>query len=90
MITTEIIQDASGTIDLIRTFSTENFKLLQNETGIVYGWEVIDAIVGYDENEHPYGRYTYTETNEKDTDIEFDDELTETKAALGVLGVTND
>ena len=90
MIETEIIQDASGTIDLIRTFSTENFKLLQNETGIVYGWEVIDTIVGYDENENPYGRYTYTETNEKDTDIEFDDELADAKAALGVLGVTND
>ena len=88
MIETEIIQDASGTIDLICAFSTENFKLLQNETGIVYGWEVIDAIVGYDENEYPYGRYTYTETNEKDTDIGFEDELSETKAALAVLRVS--
>lgn len=90
MIETEIIQDASGTIDLIHTFSTENNKLLQNETGVVYGWEVIDAIVGYGENEYPYGRYTYTETNEKDTDIEFEDELAETKAALAVLGVNNE
>ena len=90
MIETEIIQDLSGTIDLIHTFSTENNKLLQNETGIVYGWEVTDAIVGYDENEYPYGRYTYTETNEKDTDIEFADELEETKASLAVLGVNNE
>ena len=88
MIETEIIQDASGTIDLLHTFSTENNKLLQNETGTVYGWEVVDAIVGYDENEYPYGRYTYTETNEKDTDIEFEDELEETKASLAVLGVS--
>ena len=63
---TRVVKDESGQIDLCETFSTENFKLRQEETGIVYGSSVIDTIAGYDEQGKPYSRYTYTETDEKD------------------------
>ena len=60
------VKDTSGTIDLVDTYSTENFKLRQEETGEIYGASVIDVIAGYDEENIPYSRFTYTETNEKD------------------------
>ena len=60
----------SGTIDLVETYSTEKFKLKQEETGIVYGHSVIDVIAGYDEDDVPYSRFTYTETDEKDEEPE--------------------
>lgn len=52
------------------TYSTENFKLKQEETGIVYGSSVIDVIEGYDDDGKPFSRYTYTETDEKDEESE--------------------
>lgn len=58
--------DDIGTIDLVMTFSTLGYKLKQEETGQVYGKECIDVIAGYDENDKPYSRFTYTETDEKD------------------------
>ena len=67
---TRVVKDESGTIDLCETFSTENFKLRQVDTGIVYGSSVIDVIAGYDEQGKPYSRYTYEETDEKDEPIE--------------------
>lgn len=60
------VKDTSGTIDLVDTYSTENFKLLQTETGEIYGASVIDVIAGYDEENIPYSRFTYTETDEPD------------------------
>lgn len=48
------------------TYSTENFKLKQEETGIIYGSSVIDVIEGYDNNGVPYSRYAYIETEEED------------------------
>lgn len=60
------VTDESGIIDLCMTYSDESFKLKQEETGIVYGKECIDTIAGYDSENIPYSRYTYTETNEKD------------------------
>lgn len=65
MIIQRIIKDLSETIDLIETSSSEGFKLQQNETGLIYGSIVVDTIMGYNNNE-PYGKYTYTETDEKD------------------------
>lgn len=56
----------SDGVELVETFSTENFKLKQQETGVVYCSSVIDVIAGYNADEKPYSRYTYTETNEKD------------------------
>lgn len=52
------------------TYSTENFKLKQEETGIVYGSSVIDIIEGYYDDGKPYSRYTYAETDEKDEESE--------------------
>lgn len=68
MVDRKKVTDSSGTIDLCMTFSTEGFKLRQEETGIVYGKECIDTIEGYDENNKPFSRFTYTETDEKDED----------------------
>lgn len=61
--------DISGTVELVETYSDENYKLKQEETDRVYGSSVIDAIAGYDEENVPYSRYTYTETDEKDEPI---------------------
>lgn len=70
MIDREIAHFITNPNDLCRTFSTENFKLKQEETGIVYGSSVIDVIEGYDDDGKPYSRYTYTETDEKDEESE--------------------
>lgn len=70
MIICEYLAKRSDNVDLCKTFSTENFKLKQEETDIVYGSSVIDVIEGYDENGKPYSRYTYTETDEKDEESE--------------------
>ena len=61
--------DESGTIDLVETYSTRNLKLMQEETQTVYGHSVIDVIAGYDEDDVPYSRYHYTETDEPDEPI---------------------
>lgn len=70
MVDTRIVKDASDTFDLCETFSTENYKLRQVETGEVYGSSVIDVIKGYYEDGKPYSRFTYEETDEKDEVIE--------------------
>ena len=67
---TRVVKDESGTVDLCETYSTRKHKLLQVETDIVYGASVIDIIAGYDENNNPYSRYTYEETEEIDPDVE--------------------
>lgn len=51
-------------IKLVRTYSTDGYKLLQKETSILYSDSVIDIIEGYDNN-IPYSRFTYEETNEQ-------------------------
>ena len=66
MITTKVTRDLSNTIDLCETYSIEGYKLLQQDTGIIYGKSVIDPIAGYDENNLPYSRHTYIETDELD------------------------
>lgn len=83
MVKRELIKDTSKTIDLVRTYSDENYKLLQKETNIVYGSSVIDIIESYDENNIPYSRFTYEETEE----LEEYDELEDTKQSLERLGV---
>ena len=55
--------------DLCETYSTEDYKLKQVETNVVYGKSVIDIIEGFDKDNIPYSRYTYIETNEKDEEI---------------------
>lgn len=72
MVKKRIVKDVSGAVDLLDTYSDENWKLKQVETGKEYGHSVIDIIIGYDGGE-PYGRYTYTETDQQDE--EEDDEL---------------
>lgn len=66
-------------IDLCETYSTEDYRLKQVETNVVYGKSVIDIIEGFDENNIPYSRYTYIETNEKDeeTNIPIEEEEVE-------------
>lgn len=64
--------DESGMIDLVETYSTENFKLKQEETGIIYGHTCIDVIAGYDGEGIPYSRFTYTETDEQDEEGQTD------------------
>lgn len=77
MIDTKIIRDESGTIDLCETFSTENYKLKQIETGIIYGHSVIDIIAGFDDNDKPFSKFTYEETDEKDEPISTEEATTE-------------
>ena len=60
--------DESGTINLVETYSDEFWKLKQTETGIIYGHSVIDTIAGYDEQDIPFSRYHYEETDQKDED----------------------
>lgn len=66
---TRVVRDEADTMDLLETYSDENYKLKQVETQKIYGSSVTDAIEGYDEG-IPYSRYTYVETNEKDIDSE--------------------
>lgn len=70
MVQRRLTKDESGTINLVETYSDEDYKLRQEETGIVYGKSVVDVIAGYDEDNVPYSRYTYTETDEKDKEAE--------------------
>ncbi len=60
MIETRIVRDIADTMDLLETYSTDGYKLLQADTGIIYGKSVID----------PLGHaHTYTETDEKDEEV---------------------
>ena len=52
--------------ELVKTFSDTNHRLLQKDTGILYGSSVIDIIDGYDENGIPYSRFDYIESAIKD------------------------
>lgn len=65
MVQIRIIRDEADTMDLLETYSDENYKLKQVETQKIYGSSVIDVIAGYD-GDKPYSRYTYEETDEKD------------------------
>lgn len=60
MIETRIVRDIADTMDLLETYSTEGYKLLQADTGVVYGRSVIDPI--------GHG-HTYIETDEKDEEV---------------------
>jgi hypothetical protein len=80
MIQRRITTDSTGTIDLVMTYSDENYKLKQEETGLIYDSQCIDTIAGYDEHGVPYSRFTYTETDEKD-ESERGETDTEQKAA---------
>lgn len=66
MIVKEFFKTRSDGVKLYRTYSDENFKILQVETGLIYE-EAIDI-----ENVN----YTYQETDEK---IEEQEELNETE-----------
>ena len=70
MVDTRKVRDEADTMDLCETFSTEDYKLLQTDTGKVYGKSVIDVIEGYYPNGKPYSRYHYEETEEIDPDAE--------------------
>lgn len=59
MIVTEAFKTRSDGVKLIRTYSDENRKIIQNETGIVYS-EAID-IEG--------APYTYSESDEFNEEI---------------------
>ena len=69
MILTKVVRDPKDTINLCETYSTENYKLLQQDTGITYGKSVIDPIQGYSDG-FPYSKHTYIETDQPDTDRE--------------------
>lgn len=60
MIKTRIARDIADTMDLLETYSTEGYKLLQADTGIIYGSSVIDPL------DHAH---TYIETDEKDEEV---------------------
>ena len=66
MVLTRTIKDETGTVDLCETYSDENYRLRQDETGVVYGASVVDVIAGYDDHGKPYSRYHYIETDKKD------------------------
>ncbi|MBQ6569940.1 MAG: hypothetical protein IJL87_06765 [Clostridia bacterium] len=63
MIVTEIYASQTSEKQLVITRSTENFKLLQNETGKLYDSGAVDVFAGYDEGGTPKGKFTYTETD---------------------------
>lgn len=65
MIDTEKIRNVSDTEDVCRTFSKEGYKLLQTDTGVTYGYEVIDEIAGMN-GDKPFSRFSYIETDEID------------------------
>lgn len=67
MIKREITTDTSGTVELCRTYSSERHKLKQIDTGIVYGFECVDVIAGFDPDGAPYSAHRYEETDEIDT-----------------------
>lgn len=77
----------SDGVETCETFSTENYKLLQTETGIIYGSSVVDVIAGYDGEGKPYSRYHYTETDEKDEPESEEATVEEYDEALSELGV---
>lgn len=66
MIIKEIIQSENSEELLCLTKSSEQYKLLQIETNIIYGSEVIDSIIDYDKLGNPITKFTYQETNIKD------------------------
>lgn len=63
MIKTRTVKDVSGAIDLCETYSDEERKLYQPETGITYDTSVIDVIDHY-ENGEPKSRFLYEETDD--------------------------
>lgn len=86
MVKREKTTDVTGTIDLVKTYSTLGLKLKQEETEQIYGKEVVDAIAGYDENNIPYSRFTYTETNiPDDPDEPIDTEIAQKAEAFDYL-----
>ena len=101
MVDRKKVTDDTGTIGLVMTYSTSGFKLKQEETGAIYGKECMDTIAGYDENNIPYSRFTYVETDKKDEDepseqseveqkAETDLTVKDTLEMLGELGVDTD
>lgn len=63
MVKTRVVKDVSGTFDLCETYSDEERKLFQPETGITYDTSVIDVIDHY-ENGEPKSRFLYEETDD--------------------------
>lgn len=83
MVDYKIVHYSTNPNPLLKTFSTEGYKLRQKETGRIYGASVIDVILGYDDGV-PYGAYTYEETDERETPSEEDVEYIQ--AAKIMLG----
>ena len=82
---TKIIKSLNGMNDLLETFTTESEskKLLQVETNIVYFDKVVDAIIGYNEDETPIIKYTYEEIDKTQEDYDKEKELAELRAKFG-------
>ena len=68
MIKTEIYASEASDSTLVKTYSNVGKKLFQEETGIIYGSEVIDVFKVNDVDGYPISRYTYIETEEYDVD----------------------
>lgn len=66
MIQREITTDESLAVQLCRTYSSERLKLKQIDTGLVYGYECVDVIAGFDSDGAPYSAHKYEETDELD------------------------
>lgn len=66
MIETKVYYSITSEQPLCETKSSDNYCLLQNETGIVYGSTAIDTIAGYNKDGTPFSRFTYSETDIKD------------------------
>lgn len=66
MIETKIVKDYGGTVDLCKTFTDDENKVLkQVETGFIYGNSVIDVIKGFNDGK-PYSRFNYVEIDKQD------------------------
>lgn len=66
MICRETIMDESGTTELCLTYSSNRYKLLQADTGVVYGFSCVDVIAGFEKDGTPYPAHQYEETDEID------------------------
>ena len=74
MLQIDLLKNTDTGYDLIKTFTTDpgHKKLLQTETNIVYYDEVIDVIVGYNEDGTPIAKYTYKEIDKTLNDYELE------------------
>ena len=80
MVKTRTVKYDGNPSVLCETYSTVGKRLVQEETGFVFGEAVQDIIEGYDETGNPYSRFHYVEENQEEVTPE--EIMTELEAML--------